>query len=60
MDLKELNVEELSALDLENIDGGRSFWGDVAYVLGSTARYAYEISRSLRSNPAYGNANVYK
>ncbi|QPH38203.1 hypothetical protein [Pedobacter endophyticus] len=59
MNLQEFNLEELSAHELEIIDGG-GFWGDLAYGIGYAARHAYEIGKSLRSNPAYGNANVYK
>ncbi|WP_443937436.1 hypothetical protein [Pedobacter sp. MW01-1-1] len=59
MNIKEFNLEELSAYELEIIDGG-TFWKDLGYVLGSAARYAYDIGRSLSHNSAYGNANIYK
>lgn len=49
--LKELTLEETL-----QINGGETLWYWIAYSLGS----AVNISRSLRSNPNYANANVYK
>ena len=38
MNLAELNLEPLSELEEVRIDGGRSFWYDLAYCVGATAR----------------------
>lgn len=60
MNLKKLDFNELSEQDLILIDGGRSFWGDLGYVLGYSARALRDISNSLREESSYGNANIYK
>ncbi|WP_158542142.1 hypothetical protein [Pedobacter chinensis] len=57
MKLEELTIEEQIA-----IEGGRigNFIYDVMYCISYTAHASYDIANSLRSNPAYGNASVYK
>jgi hypothetical protein len=54
------NLTVLSDFELLNIEGGRSFWGDLSYGVAYTIRSAYEIAASLRSDSRHGNAMVYK
>lgn len=57
-----MELQELTTDELLNIDGGDfgNFLYDVLYTVFRTARSAYEISNSLKDNPNYGNAMVYK
>lgn len=60
MNLDDLNLTELNAQDMMTIEGGGSFWYDLAYAVGYTTRTAIEISSSLRNDHRHGNALIYK
>jgi bacteriocin-like protein len=57
-----MKIEELTTDELMNIEGGGlgNLIYDILYAIGRTGRAGYESADSLRSNPNYGNAMVYK
>jgi bacteriocin-like protein len=57
-----MKFEELTTDELMNIEGGGlgNLIYDIIYAACRSARCGYEIANSLKSNPNYGNAMVYK
>lgn len=57
-----MELQELTTNELINIDGGSlgNLLYDVFYACFRSGRFAYNLSSSLRDNPAFGDAMVYK
>ena len=57
-----MKIEELTTDELMNIEGGGlgNLIYDICYITVRSLRCGYEISNSLKSNPNYGNAMIYK
>ena len=57
-----MELQELTTDELMNIEGGGigNLIYDVFYAGFRAARFAYDLSNSLKDNPNFGNAMVYK
>lgn len=57
-----MELQELTTDELMNIEGGGlgNFLYDLLYAGFRTARFAHNLSISLKDNPSFGDATVYK